>query len=107
MNNRLPKVQHIDPREARKPVVCEAKDLTEKMRQARTSPYRYIRNAMSAMVKGEYQNAFDWLVYAEGFVDVFYLPGSLDNRAFTECIKSLKLEYLFLSEKFQALKPEE
>jgi hypothetical protein len=105
--NTLPKVQHIDPRDPRMPVVCEAMELSDKMRRAQTTPYRFIRKGMACMVNGDYQQGFAWLDYAQGFVDVFWAEKSMDNQAFSHCIKLMKMEFMFLADKFSCLKPEE
>jgi len=76
------------------------------MKDSETTPYRYIRRAMACLVKGDYDNACNWLTYADNFTGVFWTPFSAEDEAFKTSIGVLRLHFLFLIEKFKELKPE-
>lgn len=102
-------IKHIDPREPfkRRPVSDEAVELSAMMKASKTTPYRYIRRGMLALAKGEFHQACSWLDYAEGFVGVFWSARSDDNSKYKLAIDTLRLQFLFLGEKFSELKPDD
>ena len=102
-------IKHIDPREPvkRQPVGDEIIELSAMMRTSGTTPYRFIRRGISCLARGDFIQACDWLDYAEGFTGVFWPARSDDNAAFKTAIDLLRLQFLFLGEKFKELRPDD
>jgi len=107
MNQKVNIPKHIDPREAVKKVPTpEILSMTLLMQDGGTTPYRYIRRALMHLVKGDYETAYKWLDYASKFDGVFWPEDSEDNQAYRLTIKTQRVQFYFLPEKFKELKPE-
>ena len=77
------------------------------MRQSGKTPYRYIKRSFRYLVDSKYNDALDWINYAEQFCGIFWKEKSQENLRFKEELKLLKITMLFLIEKFSAMPREE
>jgi len=99
--------KHIDPREVVKETpTAEIINMTFMMQDNGTTPYRYLRRALMWLVKGDYERAYKWLDYAAKFDGVFWPEDSEDNKAYRITIKTWRVQFYFLPEKFKELRPE-
>lgn len=105
MNQKIVNVpQHIDPRElVVRDTTTETLELAALMKQSGNTPYRYIRRAMKCLAEGRYSDSYNWLSRAEEFMEIFYTPGSDDSEAYNLTVGTLRLQFLFLTEKFKEI----
>lgn len=99
--------KHIDPRDpVKREITAEIINMSLMMQDSGTTPYRYIRRAMKCLAGGEYDKACNWLQYADSFSGVFWEKDSADDEAFRVNIGILRPMFLFLTERFEELRPE-
>lgn len=109
MNKRIP--EHIDPRELVKKALetdkTDIDNLCVLMKQSGSTPWRYVRDSLKKLVKGDYDQAWRMLNYAGEFTGRFYAPGSDEDELYKSQVEILKYTILVLSEEFGKLRPEE
>ncbi len=99
--------KHIDPRDpVIREITPEIVNLSLMMKDSGDTPYRYIRRAMMFLVKGDYYNACSELRYADKFSGVFWKENTADDEAFRVTISVLRLQFIFLIERFKELRLE-
>lgn len=67
------------------------------------TPYIYVRIALRHLVEGDYPESIRMLHFAEKFLNVFFKPGTAEEKEFSVEMFIVREMLLFLKEKFSDL----